>query len=103
MSLYDAQNPIREWMEHGRSNADPLLDEEDTQSDNPILSSIVMEGDYSRTLQRITSKSSLVDWADETVGDTHIGKHKQKTMTKKGKGKKPKRVIGSDEENPNPG
>jgi hypothetical protein len=24
-------------------------------------------------------------------------------MTKKGKGKKPKRVIGSDEENPNPG
>jgi hypothetical protein len=39
-------------------------------------------------LQRITSKSSLVDWADETVGDTHIGKRKQKTMTKKGKDKK---------------
>jgi hypothetical protein len=39
-------------------------------------------------LQRITGKSSLVDWADEIVGDTHIGKRKQMTMTKKGKGKK---------------
>jgi hypothetical protein len=41
-------------------------------------------------LQRIIGKSSLVDWvdwADEFVGDTHIGKCKQKTMTKKGKGK----------------
>jgi hypothetical protein len=49
LSLYDAQNPIREWMQHGRSNADPLLDE-DTQSDTPILSKIVTEGDDSRTL-----------------------------------------------------
>jgi hypothetical protein len=30
LSLYDAQNPIRYWMEHGWSNTDPLLDEEDT-------------------------------------------------------------------------
>jgi hypothetical protein len=30
LSLYDAQNPIREWMEHDQSNVDPLLDEEDT-------------------------------------------------------------------------
>jgi hypothetical protein len=74
-------------MKHSRSNEEPLLDEEDTQSDTPILSRIVTQGDDSRTLQRITGKSSLVDWADETVGDTHIGKHKQKTMRKKGKGK----------------
>jgi hypothetical protein len=54
-------------------------------------------------LQRITCKSSLIDWTDEIVGDTHIGKHKQKTMIKKGKGKKQKRVFGSDEETPSPG
>jgi hypothetical protein len=49
-----------------------------------------MKSDDSRTLQRITNKSSLVDWADETVGDTHIVKRTQKTMIKKGKGKKTK-------------
>jgi hypothetical protein len=37
-------------MEHGRSNSGPLLDEEDTQSDTPILSRILTEGDDSRTL-----------------------------------------------------
>jgi hypothetical protein len=50
LPLYDAQNSIRDWMEHGRSNSSPLLDEEDTQSDTPILSRIVTEGDDSRTL-----------------------------------------------------
>jgi hypothetical protein len=77
-------------MEHGRSNEAPLLDEDDTQSDNPMPSSIVTEHDDARSLQRITGKASLVEWADETVGDTHIGKRKQKTMTKKAKGKKNK-------------
>jgi hypothetical protein len=98
LSLYDAQNPIRDWMEHGQSNENPLLNEEDTQSDTPISSRLVTEGDDSRTLQIITGKSSLVDWADETVGDTHIGKRKHKTVRKNGKGKKPKRVLGSDDE-----
>jgi hypothetical protein len=72
-------------MEHGRSNKDSLVDEEDTQSDTPILSRIVTQGDDATTLQRITCKASLVDWVDETVGDMHIGKRKRKTMTKKGK------------------
>jgi hypothetical protein len=61
LSLYNAQNLIKEWMEHGRSNADPLLDEEDTKSDTPILSRLVTEGDDDTTLRRITGKSSLVD------------------------------------------
>jgi hypothetical protein len=74
LSLYDAQNLIRDWMEHDRSNVDPLLDEEDTQSDTPIMSRLVTEGDDSTTLRRITGKSSLVDWANKTIGDTHIGK-----------------------------
>jgi hypothetical protein len=51
-------------------------------------------------LQKITGKAYLIEWADETVGDTHIGKRKQKTMTKKGKRKKQKRVLASDEETP---
>jgi hypothetical protein len=44
LSLYDEHNSIRGWMEHGRSYVDPLLDKEDTQSDTPILSRLVMEG-----------------------------------------------------------
>jgi hypothetical protein len=89
-------------MEHGRSNADPLLDEEDTHSNTPILSRIVTEGDDTTILQRITGTPSLVDWADKNVGDTHIGKRKQKAMTKKGKEKKQKKVLGSNEETPSP-
>jgi hypothetical protein len=85
-------------MEHGQPSEDPLLDEEDTQSDTPILSRTVTQGDDVGTLQRITGKASLADWADETIDDTHIGKRKQKTMTKKGKVKKQNRVLGSDEE-----
>ncbi|TVU26044.1 hypothetical protein EJB05_28572, partial [Eragrostis curvula] len=36
LSLYDETNPIRDWMENGRSNATPLLDEEAADSDTPI-------------------------------------------------------------------
>jgi hypothetical protein len=37
------------------------------------------------------------------VGDTHIGTHKHKIITKKAKSKKTKRVLGSDDETPSPG
>jgi hypothetical protein len=49
LSLYGAQNLIRDWMEYGRSNEAPLLDE-DTQSDTPMLSRIVTECDDARSL-----------------------------------------------------
>jgi hypothetical protein len=74
-------------MEHGRSNVDPLLDEEDTQCDTPIPSRLVTEGDDDTTLRRITGKTSLVDWTDETIGNTHIGKRKLKTIPKRAKPK----------------
>jgi hypothetical protein len=45
-------------------------------------SRIVTERDDARSLQKIIGKTSLVEWADETVGNTHIGKRKQKTMKK---------------------
>jgi hypothetical protein len=86
-SLYDAQNLIWDWMEHGRSNEAPLLDEEDTQSDTPMPSRVVTERDDATSLQKIIGKPSFVEWADEIVVDTHIGKRKQKTMKKKGKEK----------------
>jgi hypothetical protein len=71
LSLYDAQNPIRGWMKHGRSNEAPLLDEEDTQSDTPMPSRVVTECDDATSLQKIIGKASLVEWGDGTVGDTH--------------------------------
>jgi hypothetical protein len=65
--------------------------------------SIVIKSDDSKTLRKIIDKPSIVDWADETVGDTHIDKQKLKTITKNDKGKKPKRVIRSDESTSSPG
>jgi hypothetical protein len=63
-------------MEHGRFNEAPFLDEEDTQCDTPMPSRVVTERDDVTSLQKITGKSSLVEWIDKTVGDTHIGKRK---------------------------
>jgi hypothetical protein len=44
---------------------------------------------------------SIVDWAKQNVGDTHIGKRKLKARPRKDKGKKAKTtdeaVLGSDE------
>jgi hypothetical protein len=37
----------------------------------PILSRLVTKGDDLRTLRRITGKSSLVNYAYETIGNTH--------------------------------
>jgi hypothetical protein len=56
----------------GRSNADSLLNEEDTESDTPLPNRIVTEGDDPRTLRQITGSASIVDWAEQNVGDTHI-------------------------------
>jgi hypothetical protein len=61
-SLYDAQNLIWDWMEHGQSNEAPLLDEEDTQSDTPMPSRVVTERDDATSLQKIIGKPSFVEW-----------------------------------------
>jgi hypothetical protein len=41
LTLVDASNPIREWMERARSTAQPELDEESPETDAPIPSSMV--------------------------------------------------------------
>jgi hypothetical protein len=48
-------------IEYGRSNENTLLNNEDTQSDTPISSRIVTQGDDVTILQRITGKTSLID------------------------------------------
>jgi hypothetical protein len=90
----------------GRSNAEPLLDKEDIESDTPIRNRMVTEDDDRRILRQITGTPSIVDWAEQNVGGTHIGKGKLKTGSRKDKGKKVKtteeRVLDSDESIPSP-
>jgi len=43
LTLSDENNPIKEWMEFGRSTKDPVLDEEDTESDCPLPSRLVTD------------------------------------------------------------
>ncbi|TVU18691.1 hypothetical protein EJB05_34802, partial [Eragrostis curvula] len=73
---YRLSNPIRDWMEHGRSNAPPLLDEDATD----------------KQLEGINLRESIVSWSEDTVGDTHIGKRKHQTTLTKKKGKRQKKV-----------
>jgi hypothetical protein len=83
---------------------DPLLDEEDTESDTPIPNRMVTEDDDTRTLRQIISASSIVDWAEKNVGDTHIEKRKLKVGPRKYKGQKVKTtdeaVLQNDESTP---
>jgi hypothetical protein len=85
----------------GHSNTEPLLDEDDTESYTPIPNRMVTQDDDMRTLRQITGVSSIVDWAKQNVGDTHIGKRKLKVRPRKDKGKKAKTmdepVLGSDD------
>jgi hypothetical protein len=74
----------------GCLNAEPLLDEEDTESDTPISNRMVTKDNNRRTLRQITGTPLIVDWAEQNVGDTHIGKRKLKARPKKDKGKKGK-------------
>ena len=84
LSLYDSSNPIREWMEHGRSNSDPVLNEEGTETDSLVPSHLVTDDDAGRQLLRLSRAATISEWADQNVGDTHIGKRKvQSARTKK--------------------
>jgi hypothetical protein len=43
LTFYDEHNPVREWMEYGRSNEALVLDEDDDDGDVPLPSHIVMD------------------------------------------------------------
>jgi hypothetical protein len=89
----------------GCSNTEPLLDE-DMESVTPILNRMVTEDDDRRTLRQIIGTPSIVDWVEQNVGDTHIGKRKLKAGSRKDKRKKAKTteegVLESDESTPSP-
>jgi hypothetical protein len=89
----------------GRSYTDPLLDEEDTESDTPLPNRMVTQRDDTHTLRQINGSSSIVDWYEQNVGDTHIGT-RLKAGPRKEKGKKAKvtdeALLASDESTPSP-
>jgi hypothetical protein len=54
LTLVDANNPIREWMERARSTVELELDEESLETDAPIPSAMVTATADPRDLQRRT-------------------------------------------------
>ena len=101
LSMTDANNPIKEWMEVGRSTVAPELDEEDTDSDCPIPSHLVTDTVDPNDLRRETGASNLSKWAKKTIGDTPVGKRKTSTMQPPRRGKKTKgkgkEIVASDD------
>jgi hypothetical protein len=74
LSFYYEKYPVREWMEYVRSNREPVLDEEDEDSDIPIPSQLVRDQIDPRDLETSTSDDCISDWARRNVGSSHIGK-----------------------------
>jgi hypothetical protein len=59
LTLVDASNPIREWMERARSMVEPELDEESPETDAPIPSVMVTGTADPRDLQHCTGSQSV--------------------------------------------
>jgi hypothetical protein len=83
LTLVDASNPIREWMERARSTVQPKLDEESPDTYAPTPSAIVTATADPRDLQRRTESSSVSEWAQRNIGDSHRGKRKTYAMQPK--------------------
>jgi hypothetical protein len=80
LNLVDAGNPIREWMERARSTVQPELDEESPGTDALIPNVMVTTTAHPRDLQRRTGLSSISEWAQKNIGDSHGGKRKTYAM-----------------------
>jgi hypothetical protein len=102
LTLVDASNPIREWMECARCTVQPELDEESPNTDAPIPSVMVTATTHPWDLQRRTGSSSISEWARKNIGDSHKGKRKTYVMqlTRHNKRQKGKAVTsdGTTEE-----
>jgi hypothetical protein len=109
LSFYDEHHPVWEWFEYGRSNQEPVLDEDDDDGDVPLPSHLVSDHVDPSDLRETTGDDCISDWAHRVVGDTHLGKRKfQKGPTKgdpkrqrgqvqtKGKGKTTTISVDSD-------
>jgi hypothetical protein len=102
LTLVDASNPIREWIEHARSTVQPELDKESPDTDAPIHSAMVTATTHPQNLQCRTGSSSILEWARKNIGDSHREKKKTYAMrpTRHNKRQKGKAVIsdGTTEE-----
>jgi hypothetical protein len=103
LNFYDEKNPVREWMEYGRSKREPILDEEDEDSHVPIPSHLVRGQIDPKDLKTATGDDCITDWARRNVGSSHIGKRMFQSGPKqgdpkrqKGKTKAPKKPVISD-------
>jgi hypothetical protein len=86
LTLIDASNPIREWMECARSTIEPELDEESPGTDAPISSMMVTATADPWDLKCCTGSQSISQWAQKNIGDSHKGK-KHMLWGQKGKEK----------------
>jgi len=103
LSFYDENNPVREWMEYGRSNRALVLDEDDDDGDIPLPSHIVRDQINVSDLREATGDDSISDWARKNMGDTHLGKRKLQKGPTKGdpkhrKGKTTAKPVSGDTE-----
>jgi hypothetical protein len=104
LSFYDEKNLVREWMEYGRSNRAPVLDEDDDEGDTPLPSHIVTEHITPSDLRTSTGDECISDWARRNVGDTHLGKRKlhvgptRDNPKRQATGKGKRTIVLSDED-----
>jgi hypothetical protein len=102
LTLVDTSNPIHEWMERARSTVQPEVDEESPDTDALIPSAMVTATTHPRDLQRRTGSSSILEWAQKNIGDSHREKMKTYAMrpTRHSKRQKGKAVTsdGTTEE-----
>jgi hypothetical protein len=92
LSFYDEHHPVREWFEYGRSNQEPVLDEDDHDDrDVPLPSHLVSDHGDPSDLRETMGDDCISDWARRVVGDSHLGKRKFQEGPKKGD---PKRQQG---------
>jgi hypothetical protein len=94
LTFYDEHNPVREWMEYGRSNEAPVLDEDDDDDgDVPLPSHIVRDHIDPSALRDATGDECISDWARRTVGNTHLGKRKFQKGPQKDDSKHQRKAI----------
>ena len=90
LSFYRQRNAIRDWMEYGRSNATPALDENSDYNDTPIPSALFTS--------MADENENWDQWADKNIGDTHVGKRKTRVAPSQQQKKKFKRNNDREEE-----
>jgi hypothetical protein len=73
------------WMERGRSNVPPTLDEDSPNSDTHLPSTL-----FTSLVHKQGVTEEVQEWANETVGDTHLVKRMAILCPSERKGKKDK-------------